>query len=219
MIVRRRRHADAAGPVDHASAATTIALVRHGETDWNRARRIQGSTDIPMNDTGREQARATAMRLDSTGWDAVVTSPLSRARETAVILADRLALPAPRVERAFAERRHGTLEGLTAEERRSMEARGVPVEGLESRGSVVSRTVPALLRLAARHPGGSVVAVTHGGVISSVLLHLWERASLPSGAVANGSVHELLVTGSRLRVLGSDADGARSAERVADSRA
>lgn len=205
MIVRLWRPTDAAARVVDAAPATTIALVRHGETDWNRERRIQGSTDIPMNDRGRAQSRATAERLAVSDWDAVVTSPLSRSAETATIIADRLGLADPAHEPALAERRHGTLEGLTTEERRRLEAGAVPIEGLESRVSVVSRAVPALLGFAARHPGGAVVAVTHGGVIQSVLLHLWERASLPSGSVANGSVHELRVTGARLELVRSDA--------------
>lgn len=205
MIVRLWRPTDAAAPVVDASPATTIALVRHGETDWNRERRIQGSTDIPMNDRGRAQSRATAERLAGSCWDAVVTSPLSRSAETAAIIAHRLGLDAPAHEPALAERRHGTLEGLTSEDRRRLEADAIPIEGLESRVSVVSRAVPALLGLAARHPGGAVVAVTHGGVIQSVLLHLWERATLPSGSVANGSVHELRATGSRLELVASDA--------------
>jgi probable phosphoglycerate mutase len=207
MIVRLWRPTDAAAPVVDALPATTIALVRHGETDWNRERRIQGSTDIPMNDRGRAQSRATAERLAASRWDAVVTSPLSRSAETAAIIAGRLGLGGPAHEPALAERRHGTLEGLTTEERRRLEAEAVPIEGLESRVSVVSRAVPALLGFAARHPGGAVVAVTHGGVIQSVLLHLWERASLPSGSVANGSVHELRVAGARLELVRSDAVG------------
>lgn len=192
-------------PVVGAAPATTIALVRHGETDWNRERRIQGATDIPMNDRGRAQSRATAERLAGGCWDAVVTSPLSRSAETATIIADRLGLDEPDLLPALAERRHGTLEGLTTAERRRLEAEAVPIEGLESRVSVVSRAVPALLGLAARHPGGAVVAVTHGGVIQSVLLHLWERASLPSGSVTNGSVHELRVSASGLELVASDA--------------
>jgi uncharacterized phosphatase len=205
MIVRLWRPTDAAPPVVDASPSTTVALVRHGETDWNRERRIQGATDIPMNDRGRAQSRATAERLAASRWDAVVTSPLSRSVETAAIIARRLGLDAPVHEPALAERRHGTLEGLTTVERRRLEAGAVPIEGLESRVSVVSRAVPALLGLAARHPGGAVVAVTHGGVIQSVLLHLWERASLPSGSVANGSVHEVRVSGARLELVWSDA--------------
>ncbi|MEI5582337.1 MULTISPECIES: histidine phosphatase family protein [unclassified Agromyces] len=186
MIVRLWRPAEEAAPVHGTVSATTIALVRHGETDWNRDGRIQGSTDIAMNDRGRRQARATAARLAAARWDAVVTSPLSRSAETAGIIARRLGLPEPGHDPALAERRHGILEGLTREDRRRLEADAVPIEGLESRVSVVSRAVPALLALAGRHPGGAVVAVTHGGVIQSVLLHLWERAALPSGSVANG---------------------------------
>jgi probable phosphoglycerate mutase len=207
MIVRLWRPTEAAAPVVDAVPATRIALVRHGETEWNRERRIQGSTDIPMNDRGRAQSRATAERLAVSRWDAVVTSPLSRSAETAAIIARRLGLGEPLNEPALAERRHGMLEGLTTEERRRLEARAVPIEGLESRVSVVSRAVPALLGLAARHPGGAVVAVTHGGVIQSVLLHLWERSSLPSGSVANGSVHEVRAIGARLELVCSDAAG------------
>lgn len=205
MSVRLWRPTDAAAPVVDATPATTIVLVRHGETDWNRERRIQGSTDIPMNDRGRAQSRATAERLAASRWDAVVTSPLSRSVETAAIIAQRLGLDDPAREPALAERRHGMLEGLTSEDRRRLEADAVPIEGLESRVSVVSRAVPALLGLAARRPGGAVVAVTHGGVIQSVLLHLRERASLPSGSVANGSVHELRASGARLELVASDA--------------
>ena len=66
-----------------------LYLVRHGETDWNRSRRIQGRTDIELNDTGREQALATSRLLARREWNAVISSPLSRALETASIIADR----------------------------------------------------------------------------------------------------------------------------------
>ncbi|MGR2751749.1 histidine phosphatase family protein [Agromyces arachidis] len=209
MIVRLWRPDAAASVVD--APAATIALVRHGETDWNREGRIQGSTDIPMNERGRAQSRATAERLACSPWDAVVTSPLSRSAETASIIAGRLGLAGPATVPALAERRHGVLEGLTREERLRHEAGAGAIDGLESRMSVVSRAVPSLLALAARHPGGAVVAVTHGGVIQSLLLHLEERSSLPSGAVANGSVHVVRVAGPRLELVATDALDLRAA--------
>ena len=72
---------------------TDLYLVRHGETDWNRQRRIQGLTDIPLNDTGRAQAEAAAALIERSEWDLVVSSTLGRARETAAILARGLGLP------------------------------------------------------------------------------------------------------------------------------
>ena len=72
-----------------------LYLVRHGETDWNLQRRIQGSTDIPLNDTGREQAAATGRLLARREWDAIYSSPLSRAIETGELIAREVGLPGP----------------------------------------------------------------------------------------------------------------------------
>ncbi|MEZ5187956.1 MAG: histidine phosphatase family protein [Microbacterium sp.] len=98
---------------------TTLLLVRHGETDWNAARRIQGSTDIPLNDTGREQARETAAALAArfAGQAPVVaSSDLSRARETAEIIAEALGVAGPRLYPQLRERSYGVAEGMTIEE-------------------------------------------------------------------------------------------------------
>ena len=92
----------------------TIALVRHGQTAWNFERRLQGTTDIPLNDTGREQAATVAPRLTGT-WDVVVSSPLGRARETAQIIADALGLELGGTYPDVVERHYGDAEGATAQ--------------------------------------------------------------------------------------------------------
>ena len=83
---------------------TELYLVRHGETDWNRQHRIQGLTDIPLNETGRAQARATGRLLSRRSFDGIYASPLDRAMETARIIADELGLPAPEPVEGLVER-------------------------------------------------------------------------------------------------------------------
>lgn len=87
-----------------------VYWLRHGETDWNRARRIQGCTDIPLNDAGRAQARAAAKALKGVPFDAAFASPLSRAQETARIVLEGRGLSPVTVE-AFREANFGTSDG------------------------------------------------------------------------------------------------------------
>ena len=91
---------------------TTFALVRHGQTDWNAERRLQGATDIPLNDVGREQAREAVATLADYQWDAIVSSPLSRAAETADLIAEGLGLTVARRIPELIERSFGPAEGL-----------------------------------------------------------------------------------------------------------
>ncbi len=168
---------------------TLLTLVRHGETDWNAQRRIQGSTDIPLNDTGRSQAAATAMLLSRRRFDAVVASPLSRAYETGAIIAERLGLAAPATYAGLAERSYGEAEGLTdAEVLRRYPHDDVP--GRESRRALLERATETLAEIAVRFDAGSVVVATHGAVIRSIV-----NASAPGTVdrtrtpIRNGSVH------------------------------
>ncbi|MFC9558255.1 histidine phosphatase family protein [Agromyces sp. NPDC056965] len=175
---------------DARTDSVLIALVRHGETEWNRQRRIQGTTDIPLNDTGRRQAAQTGERLAGEQWDAVYGTPLSRAAETAQIIARTLELPEPALLADLAERAHGVLEGLDHAGRAAVEAQAATIEGLEPRSAVIARATAALADIAAAHPGGSVVVVSHGGVIHSLMLHLSEWTLPGAGyVVGNGSVH------------------------------
>lgn len=165
--------------------------MRHGQTDWNLHHRIQGSTDIPLNATGRAEAVAAAGRLQQRRWDAIVTSPLLRAAESARIIAAELGLPDPQIVPALTERHHGAIEGLTFTERQHRFPDGVIVPGLETRRDVIDRVVAALAVLAAGHANQRVLVLSHGGIIGTLLRHATEGERPRHGEfIANGSVHD-----------------------------
>ncbi len=173
---------------------TLLYLVRHGETDWNRAHRIQGSTDIPLNDTGRDQAMRAARLLGRRVWDGLYSSPLSRAHETATIIGRELGLGDPRPLPELVERNYGEAEGLTGREVTRRYPGSSPVPGRESRAEVAARVMPALLALADAHDGGHLVVTTHGAVIRTVLMVV--EAPIDRGvAITNGSIHSFRHTG------------------------
>jgi probable phosphoglycerate mutase len=154
---------------------TRICLVRHGETDWNAERRLQGHIDVPLNATGLAQARATAANLAEHGFIAVYTSDLQRARQTAAEAARALDLE-PQPEPRLRERRYGKFEGLTYAEAKSRYPEGYQrfherdpsyafgEEG-ESLEDFAARIRAALETLAERHAGEQILVVTHGGVL------------------------------------------------------
>ena len=181
---------------------TELYLVRHGETDWNRQRRIQGLTDIPLNDTGRSQAMAAGMLLARRSWDAVYASPLSRARETASIIATELGLAEPTLLDALVERNYGAAEGLDWMQVERQFPHGASVPGRESREQVGARVVPALIELAEERAGQSLVIVSHGGAIRAVLSEVEPSAS--HGMITNGSVHSFRLADGALKLIAFD---------------
>ncbi|BCW71315.1 fructose 1,6-bisphosphatase [Arthrobacter sp. NicSoilB8] len=144
---------------------TTFALVRHGQTDWNAQRRLQGSTDIPLNDVGRGQARDAVALLSEGMWDAIVSSPLSRAAETADLIAAGLGLTVTRRVPELTERSFGPAEGLQAGP--ELEALRIPggFRGAESDDEAANRGLAALEGLAGEFPGGRVLVVAHGTLL------------------------------------------------------
>ncbi|UVJ39472.1 histidine phosphatase family protein [Arthrobacter sp. CJ23] len=144
---------------------TTFALVRHGQTDWNAERRLQGATDIPLNDVGRGQARDAVEVLSGYEWDAIVSSPLSRAAETADLIADGLGLTVARRMEELSERGYGRAEGLQAGP--ELEALRIPggFQGAESEDDAASRGLGALNALAEEFPGQRVLVVAHGTLL------------------------------------------------------
>ena len=181
---------------------TTFTFVRHGQTDWNLQKRIQGSTDIPLNETGREQARETGRILAERHFDGIVASPLGRARETAEIIATATGLGGVELVPDLVERSYGEAEGLNSEELRERFPDPLgPVPGRERRSHVVARVLPALQALAEEHPGESLIVVSHGGVIGSLIRYVTEKKLPEKGhAIPNGSAHEFLVDDGELSI-------------------
>jgi len=188
---------------------THLTLIRHGQTDWNLARRIQGSTDIPLNATGREDAVQAAERLASGTHHAVYTSPLLRAKETAEIIADRLGLEIAGVVPDIREREFGDGEGMLVEDYIGTYGDWhAEVPGSESLQAVGERAITALHAIAreARQRSApqaeSVLVVAHGGVIRAVIDHV-SGGTLPREGemLRNGSAHRFVATPGYLRLL------------------
>jgi glucosyl-3-phosphoglycerate phosphatase len=157
-------------------SARTVVLWRHGRTAFNVALRLQGQVDIPLDDVGHRQAATAAAALAETVTvDAIVTSDLGRARETAAHLADRTGR-APVVDPRLRERSFGLWEGMTGEEiaeqwpaeyklwRTGREPEGVDAE---TRRAVAERMVAAITEHAdALEPDQTLVVVSHGAAIT-----------------------------------------------------
>lgn len=167
---------------------TTYFCMRHGLTDWNRDHRIQGDTDIELNEEGRAMARAWAESLAGAGMDCILTSALSRARETGAIINEKLGLPVFEDPR-LGEQDWGDWTGLTKAELKEMRKKvgreeyrgfGFRPEGGESRDEVLLRACDALIDFSAAHPGESVLVVTHNGVLKCLAYALSGLEFLPS---------------------------------------
>jgi broad specificity phosphatase PhoE len=165
---------------------TTLLLVRHGETDWNRDGRFQGHSDVPLNETGRMQAAALATSLADERIDAVYASDLSRALDTAAPVADAHGLSVEQWP-DLREKRFGTWEGLTRQEisERFPDTRPGHSGDGETSEEMTSRVLGALGRIAARHECETVLVVSHGGPLRAVRRHLGAGDDVP---IANGEV-------------------------------
>ncbi len=168
-----------------------IVIARHGQTAWNALGKLQGHTDIELDDIGRGQARELATLLTRAHTIAHVwTSDLLRARQTGEIIAAALGLAAPRVEPELRERRFGVFEGLTRDEcasqhpaawRAWLEHTTAPPGG-EPREEAVARMDRALRRIAS---DDTTLVVSHGGVMRLWLMEVMDR-TVP--LIKNGSI-------------------------------
>lgn len=192
---------------------TRILAIRHGETAWNRSTRIQGHTDIELNEHGRWQARQLGRALRDEPIAAVYSSDLVRARETAEAVAHPLGLPV-HTHIGLRERCFGRFEGQTWDEL----ALNWPAETLawrkrmpdfapaggETLLELQARVVPTVMELASRHPGEQVLIVAHGGVLD-ILYRAATRLELQaprSWELTNTAINRLLWSPEGLSLVG-----------------
>jgi broad specificity phosphatase PhoE len=150
---------------------TKICLIRHGQTDWNNQKLIQGRIDNPLNDTGKAQLKIVGKYLKETDnlWDIIITSPLTRAIESATIVKnelnfqDELIINPNVIEREF-----GKAEGENICEDIYNKITNDDVEGLEKSYELQARAYSAILDIANKYQGKNILIVTHSHFIKGL---------------------------------------------------
>jgi probable phosphoglycerate mutase len=197
--------------------ATRVILLRHGETTWNRATRIQGHTDIPLSALGLAQAERLAEALADEPLLAIYSSDLSRARQTAEAVARIQGLPV-QIDAGLRERAFGRFEGMSWDEiaqshpedaaRWRKREPDFPVGGGESLNTFSTRCLAAAHRAVAAHPGQSIALVAHGGVLDC-LYRAATRTALDaprSWQLGNATINRLLATPEGFTLVGWNDD-------------
>ena len=169
-----------------------ICVARHGETDWNIKGVLQGWIDVPVNDLGRSQAIDLAKSVQAAGFEAIWSSPLVRARETAEIIANCLGLPAPSYHDGLRERRFGAIQGIPKAELGELNPvllqhilkrnPATHFEDGETMDEFADRVLTAITSIGELHSGERVLVITHGWVMDVVTRHV---SDLPRSAILN----------------------------------
>lgn len=169
-------------------SVTTFGFLRHGQTEWNTLKKIQGSGDSPLTEKGREETEQWVKTIQKYQWHRIIASDLGRVRETVAILNRGLQLPVF-FDQRLREQNWGDWEGLTIPSikknypedlaRRVAMGWDFSAPGGETRNSVKDRVLAALQESAMKWPGRNILVICHQGVIKSVLYFLTKRDFLP----------------------------------------
>jgi probable phosphoglycerate mutase len=175
-----------------------MLLVRHAQSAWNEQGRWQGRADPPLSELGRHQASAAAARVGVV--DAIVSSPLERARDTAEAIASATGIGPVSLDDDLVERDVGEWSGLTRAEIEAgwpgfLDAARRP-PGFEPDDDLVARVHLAVARLVTAYPGADLLVVTHGGVIGSLERHYGE----PGGRLPNLAGRAVTYSGTSLQL-------------------
>jgi probable phosphoglycerate mutase len=196
--------------------STTILLIRHGETAWNAARRLQGHSDIALNDEGLRQADALGRALALEPLAGVIASDLERARQTAQAVADHHGIDL-RIDSQLRERCYGGFEGLpyaqiakiypehyAAWQARDIDALMPPGERTaESFRQFFVRSTAAIAHWAGQYPGRTIAIVAHGGVLECACRAArgMELSSPRDFEIKNASINRFSFSGGKLTLL------------------
>ena len=162
-------------------------MVRHGETDWNVARRLQGRENIELNISGIHQANICGEAIRHLSVDEIYSSPLDRARDTATIIAKYVGKDKIRTDELLIERDFGEASGLTYEMKRE-KYQETAIPGVESMEAVQKRMLQAFNNYANEHPDGKVLVVTHGAAIKCFLKKIENDIDLDSVWLKNAGI-------------------------------
>ncbi|KAM0950878.1 putative phosphoserine phosphatase [Dioscorea sansibarensis] len=185
---------------------TDIVVVRHGETSWNASKIIQGHLNSELNENGRQQATAVAVRLSKEPkFAAIYSSDLKRAAETAEEIANSSGLPEVNFDPALRERHLGELQGLALRDAARLKAeayqcflsksrdQNIPGGG-ESLNQLYDRCTSCVERIAKKHKDERVIVVTHGGVLRELYKRAAPNSKFPNGTVLNTSVNLIQIS-------------------------
>ncbi|ARJ38565.1 hypothetical protein SporoP8_06620 [Sporosarcina ureae] len=154
---------------------TIIGFVRHGVTAWNKEGRAQGSSNIPLDEEGVETAKKLALRLASEEWDVIYTSPMTRARQTADLLARQSGIEVVEDNR-LRERSGGLIEGTTESERQQKwgpQWRELDLQ-FETAENVIARGLEFVNEQVRKIPNQRLIVVSHGSFIKRIIVALME---------------------------------------------
>ncbi|MEW9698972.1 histidine phosphatase family protein [Paenibacillus sp. SI8] len=150
---------------------STLGFIRHGSTEWNQLGKLQGQLDTELTQEGREQARRLGTRLANEQWTGIISSDLTRAKETALIVSELSGIPLLRTDVRLRERKYGLAEGTTAaerEERWGLDWKQKDI-GQEKDAELLARWHQLEKDLILNDPNEKLLLISHGGFIVQVL--------------------------------------------------
>ena len=174
---------------------TFICLVRHGQTDWNKAVKIQGRIDIPLNDTGRMQAKETGEKILKTNikYDVFLSSPLSRAKETGEIIKNILGNKSPIITREnLTEREFGEGDGLNISDETYEIVLRDGFKGMEKAEDIKKRALNEIMEIVKLYEGKNILIATHSHFIKALFINIDPSITF-RGLLVNGSVNYVTI--------------------------